>query len=350
MDEEDLAAVIIEEQDAVVLSYDASVTTGNDYDDRWCIVGRFLTERSIDFDAMQHMLAWGREVPTAPVNTPTSEVQRSQLVSAGAGTVGFLKSPMIVEDNMGQCDIPINVETDFMEAATDQEFSENIAKDNDCLDTKRRRTESGLFDGPNELDEDGEINKAVMGSKNMSFDIVIQNQPKIIFLCETLSNRSPMEKARVSLGYDGMMVVDVQGRSALIALLWKEEDEVSVLGFSTNYIDVKVPVEGMVVWRFTGMYGKPNRSHRIATWNLLRSLAANSNLCVMGDLNNVCSHEDNRGGNRYPEFLIQGFQQALNDSCFQDMELCGYPFTWERGRGTSHWVEIRLDRCLANLS
>ncbi|XP_030494912.1 uncharacterized protein LOC115710701 [Cannabis sativa] len=64
----------------------------------------------------------------------------------------------------------------------------------------------------------------------------------------------------------------------------------------------------------------------------------------MGDLNNVCSHEDKRGGNRYPKFLIQGFQQALNDSGLQDMELCGCPFTWERGRGTSHWVEVRLDR------
>ena len=27
----------------------------------------------------------------------------------------------------------------------------------------------------------------------------------------------------------------------------------------------------------------------------------------------------------------------------------GYPFTWERGRGTERWVEERLDRAVANL-
>ncbi|XP_030497973.2 uncharacterized protein LOC115713626 [Cannabis sativa] len=70
----------------------------------------------------------------------------------------------------------------------------------------------------------------------------------------------------------------------------------------------------------------------------------------MGDMNNVCAHEDKMGGNRYPDFLINGFQQALNDSGLQDTELYGYPFTWERGRGTSSWIEVCLDRGLADLA
>ncbi|XP_060974462.1 uncharacterized protein At4g02000-like [Cannabis sativa] len=49
--------VPIEEEEEAILYYDASATDGNDYDDRWCIVGRFLTERQIDFEAMQHMMA-----------------------------------------------------------------------------------------------------------------------------------------------------------------------------------------------------------------------------------------------------------------------------------------------------
>ncbi|XP_030478041.1 uncharacterized protein LOC115695088 [Cannabis sativa] len=32
------------------------------------------------------------------------------------------------------------------------------------------------------------------------------------------------------------------------------------------------------------------------------------------------------------------------------MELCGYPFTWERGRGTSIWIEVRLGKGLADLA
>ncbi|KAM6559493.1 hypothetical protein CsatA_028732 [Cannabis sativa] len=54
---ENMAIVTIDDEEEAILSYDASNTTGNDYDDRWCIVGRFLTERSIDFDAMQHLMA-----------------------------------------------------------------------------------------------------------------------------------------------------------------------------------------------------------------------------------------------------------------------------------------------------
>lgn len=31
-----------------------------------------------------------------------------------------------------------------------------------------------------------------------------------------------------------------------------------------------------------------------------------------------------------------------------DLDLKGYPFTWEKGRGTNRWVEVRLDRGMAD--
>lgn len=34
----------------------------------------------------------------------------------------------------------------------------------------------------------------------------------------------------------------------------------------------------------------------------------------------------------------------------QDLEITGHQFTWERGRNTDHWVEIRLDRSLVDES
>ncbi|KAM6567879.1 hypothetical protein CsatA_027007 [Cannabis sativa] len=141
-------------------------------------------------------------------------------------------------------------------------------------------------------------------------DLVIQKKPSIVFFCETISRRSQMERVRVTLEFDGMIVVDVNGRSGGIALLWKVGDEVPLLGFSDAYIDVRVASKGVQEWHFTGVYGEPNRSRRASTWNLLRTLANNSTLpwCVTGDLNNVLSHDDKRGGNRYPNFLIQGFQ------------------------------------------
>lgn len=29
-----------------------------------------------------------------------------------------------------------------------------------------------------------------------------------------------------------------------------------------------------------------------------------------------------------------------------DLDLVGYPFTWEKSKGTSAWVELHLDRAL----
>lgn len=38
----------------------------------------------------------------------------------------------------------------------------------------------------------------------------------------------------------------------------------------------------------------------------------------------------------------------MEECDLHDMELQGYPFTWERGHGTDKWVEIRLDRALVS--
>ena len=36
------------------------------------------------------------------------------------------------------------------------------------------------------------------------------------------------------------------------------------------------------------------------------------------------------------------------DCGLTDIPLEGYPFTWERGKGTPTWVEEKLDHCLAS--
>lgn len=77
-------------------------------------------------------------------------------------------------------------------------------------------------------------------------------------------------------------------------------------------------------------------------------MARDSNLpwYVIGDLNNIKSHEDKHGGSQYPEWLIDGFNEVLTATRLLDMDLVGYQFTWEKGRGTEEWMEVRLDRAL----
>lgn len=81
---------------------------------------------------------------------------------------------------------------------------------------------------------------------------------------------------------------------------------------------------------------------------MLRQLSQQSSLpwFVIGDLHNITDHEDKRGGRRYLEWLLQGFKEAIMDCNLIDMDLVGYPYTREKSKGTSAWVELRLDRAL----
>lgn len=125
-----------------------------------------------------------------------------------------------------------------------------------------------------------------------------------------------------------------------------------VLSYSSNHIDVKVEINGWKIFRLTGLYGEPDRAKRKDTCNLIMSLKDRLSLpwCLIGDMNNVTKQEDKRWGRPYPMWLLNGFQETLDECDLYDLELKGYPYTWERGKGTPSWIEIKLDRVLADRS
>ncbi|XP_062088747.1 uncharacterized protein LOC133795307 [Humulus lupulus] len=181
-------------------------------------------------------------------------------------------------------------------------------------------------------------------------ELVSQKKPSCIFLCETPCSRERVEYVRCLLGFEGGFAVDAHGRSGGIALLWHKVDEVSLLSYSSNHIDVMIRSVGPYEYRLTGIYGEPNRSLRNRTWELIRTLQMqrDSPWCLIGDFNNIISHEDKRGGLPYPNWLVQGFQDVIQECGLHDINLIGYQFTWEASRGTDRWIEVRLDRGLAN--
>ncbi|XP_060965523.1 uncharacterized protein LOC133034453 [Cannabis sativa] len=152
------------------------------------------------------------------------------------------------------------------------------------------------------------------------------------------------------LGFEGCFVVEYQGRSGGLAMLWKNQEKVSVDTFSENHIDCKVSFEGQREFRFTGVYGEPNRSLIRKTWDLLTTLLSRSTLpwCLMGDFNNVLNQSEKVGGQPYPVWLIEGFQEAILLCGLRDMEMHGHPFTWEKSRDSPSWIGARLDRALVN--
>lgn len=163
-------------------------------------------------------------------------------------------------------------------------------------------------------------------------DVIVQKQPKFIFLCKTLCTKERVDKIKNLIGFEGSFVVDVVGRSGGLALFWKYDGEFRLSSFSRNHIDVVVSTTDREKWRLTGFYGEPNRRLRRNTWDLLRVLNQQSNLpwYVIGDMNNILSHEDKRGGRRYPEWLLQGFCEVVTKCNLKDLDLVGHSFAWEK--------------------
>ncbi|XP_058745871.1 uncharacterized protein LOC131618721 [Vicia villosa] len=68
----------------------------------------------------------------------------------------------------------------------------------------------------------------------------------------------------------------------------------------------------------------------------------------MGDFNDLLFQDDKRGPHPYPNWLCVGFQEVMGECDLIDIPLEGHPFTWTKSRGTTHMIEERFDRSLAN--
>ncbi|XP_030505125.2 uncharacterized protein LOC115720103 [Cannabis sativa] len=433
--------VIEEEDDRLVLEDDDGDLS--EIDDRWCLVGRFLTRRNIDCQAMQHKMAslWqlnrGLYVTELDPNHFLfqfyHEIDITRVIDGSPWT--FDRVPLIFERvkpgenprqmNLNRLDVWIQcheMKTGFMSESTLRHMANYIGtfvksdpnnftgvwrdylrvrttinvekplKKKMTLERKNGQTCTVQFkyedlptfcficggatekttyyrfamapircklQGPRdwragaskkdpkakEKSTQGGNEVASEDSFNINALLVLENKRRRTDVEEGLDRVDWVGRA---LGFEGIFVVEAHGLSGGLAFLWKNKDEGSLLGFFQNHIDMKIATLDGNWWRITGVYGEPNRAQRDQTWTLLKTLARNSTLpwCVIGDLNNILSQEDKKGGRPYPQWLLQGFQSCLDECSLEDLDLLGYPFTWERGRGTGEWVEVRLDRAM----
>ncbi|XP_019170442.1 PREDICTED: uncharacterized protein LOC109166013 [Ipomoea nil] len=106
---------------------------------------------------------------------------------------------------------------------------------------------------------------------------------------------------------------------------------------------------GFPKWRMTCYYGYPQRHRRTEAWDFIKSLAPQSDLpwIMIWDFNDLLFHYEKRGGNPHPDRLLRGFGEAIEYCGLSQLPMNGYQFTWEKGRGTSRWIEEKLDKVLA---
>lgn len=179
-----------------------------------------------------------------------------------------------------------------------------------------------------------------------------QYRPSLIFLCETLVKEKRIKEVCKAINFAGYHCVDAQGHGGGLALLWKNEGGIVIKDSCSNFIDFEVSNDQVGRWRYTGFYGFPERGRRRESWDLLKNLAGRSLLpwCIIGDYNDIVNGEEKNGRVSHPRYLCEGFANAITDCNLSDLGFRGERFTWERGRGSSTWVQERLDRGLATQS
>jgi hypothetical protein len=165
-----------------------------------------------------------------------------------------------------------------------------------------------------------------------------------------MTHLNKIENLRYALEYDYCFTVDRDGRGGGVAVMWRKVVNCSITNYSLNHIDIEIDDLQRGKWRLTGFYGYPEGSRRRDSWNFLRQLSNASQLpwCIIGDFNDILSSDEKQGRSQRPQWLINGFREAVSDSGLVDIHWKGYPFTWFKSLGTERAVEEKLDRAMAN--
>ena len=69
-------------------------------------------------------------------------------------------------------------------------------------------------------------------------ELVQRWNPKIIFLSETKIKKNAMEKIMEKINFVNGLIVPRKGRGGGLAMLWKREVSLEIMGYSRNHIDV----------------------------------------------------------------------------------------------------------------
>ena len=88
-------------------------------------------------------------------------------------------------------------------------------------------------------------------------DLIVQNRPQVIFLCETkISRKEDFLSLKRGLGFPHAEIVLSDGRSGGLGLFWAANVQIQIGTKSVHRIDVTVvSAPGIPSWRVTGFYG-----------------------------------------------------------------------------------------------
>ncbi|KAL5720793.1 hypothetical protein ACHQM5_013428 [Ranunculus cassubicifolius] len=187
-------------------------------------------------------------------------------------------------------------------------------------------------------------------------DLIGRANPDIICLSETKVGEKRMEKIRKQLKWENMIVVNAEGRSGGLAILWKAGVDIQILHSTKNHITSKFtepqnPMSTTInYWYFTFVYGHPIAWKRKLVWDELRAFSnvIDGAWLLLGDFNAILRADEKMGGNGTLHNSLVEFNDLVNDLGLVDLGFVGPKFTWSNNRNIGENIIERLDRALAN--
>ncbi|CAA0817977.1 Unknown protein [Striga hermonthica] len=173
--------------------------------------------------------------------------------------------------------------------------------------------------------------------------------PDLVFLSETRLFGAKAANIRYLLNFGGNFVVDCQGKSGGLMLLWSDNWEVEIISYSAAHIHAHIKDHNNKCWRFTGVYGQPRMENRHHTWELIKRLQPLSNLPWLcgGDFSETILLSEQKGGSFRNQATSRDFQMTLNHCNLLNFHFQGRRFTWNNKRKGTENIQARLDRFVA---
>ncbi|KAK8335253.1 hypothetical protein V6Z11_A09G041700 [Gossypium hirsutum] len=178
--------------------------------------------------------------------------------------------------------------------------------------------------------------------------LLVANDPDIIFLCETKSNANKFDSVRRKCRMEGCLAVNAEGRSRGLVMMWKDSKQVEIQTYSSNHIDSLIHVENDRPIHFKSFYGNADPNKRQSSWNMLRRVGqmVNEKWIIGGDFNALFDEAEKEGGRRKATILMEDFHSIIDELSMVDLKIDNGWLTWVNNREGTTRVKERLDRFL----
>lgn len=180
-------------------------------------------------------------------------------------------------------------------------------------------------------------------------DVLNSHHPLILGLAETKKRKEDWDYLRVTLGYSNCFAVGREGLSGGLAVLLKDNVDLSIKSFSKYHIDSII--EGPQAFRLTIIYGDSNANLRYKSWEILRQLNNGNEepWLVIGDFNEVMYSWEAKGLRARNQLGMRQFREVLDFNQLKDLGFQGATFTYSNRIRNDMESKSRIDRAVATL-